>query len=113
VIRSGDRFRITRSIENKHVLLVRRAPAHTAGCEGSLPKGTVIVAMDQAAGATGFSAYPENYDEVERQLVPAEVRTAPEYRAYYLSFHLNDVGDLLEPIRALSPRPGNRLPRPV
>lgn len=111
MIQSGDRFRVVRSVPRQHVELVRRAPSHTGGCEGLLPEGTVLVALDQRPGAVGFAAYPEDYDELEKSLVPAEVRSAPEYHAYALSFSVEDVGDLLVPMSALSPRPANRLPR--
>ncbi len=76
-----------------------------------MPAGTILVAMDQRPGATGFVAYPEDYDGLERALVPQDERTKDSYWAYHLVFMLTDIGDLLEPLSPLEPRPDNRLPR--
>jgi hypothetical protein len=76
-----------------------------------LPEDTVVVAMNQMPGATGFGAYPERYDELEALLVPEAVRSSKDYWAYYLSFNVADVGDLLAPLPALDPRPDSSLPR--
>jgi len=95
-----------------HVLITAKSPAHTQGCEGVLPAGTVLVALDQQPGATAFGAYPEDYDHLEQQLVPSDVRSDPSYFAYKLVFRLSDIGELLESLAPLDPRPAeNRLPR--
>jgi hypothetical protein len=46
-------------------------------------------------GATGFGAYLEDYDALERELIAAQVRAEPEYYACKLSFKVADVGELL------------------
>ena len=111
MIRRGDRFRVTRSVESFRVNVIRGAPAHTGSCHGTLPVGTIIVAMDQQPGATGFKAYPQEYEQLETDLVPEETRNEAGYYAYSLSFKVGDVGDLLEPVSPLEPRPEDRLPR--
>jgi hypothetical protein len=75
-----------------------------------VPRRMVVVAFDQVPGARAFGCYPENYDEAERQLLPEDVRP-PDYAAYALSFAERDIGDLLEPLEPLLPRPPCRLPR--
>jgi hypothetical protein len=75
-----------------------------------VPGGTVFVALDQVPGALGFHCYPEDYRTLEAELVPDEVR-AGNYSAYSLVFRESEIGDLLEPLDPLSPRPPNRLPR--
>jgi hypothetical protein len=110
-IQVGDRFRVTRAVDPISVLVIQKAPAHTSGTHGVLPADTVIVAMDQAPDATEFLAYPQEYDALEASLVPADVRSSPKYAAYGLSFPVDEVGDLLEQISPLDPRPENRLPR--
>jgi hypothetical protein len=111
-VRGGDRFRLTRDAE-VYAMYSRYAPSHTVGGPAVLPKGTVIVALDQSEGALGFSAYPEPYDELEDTVVPPEERASPGYAGgYSVSFTVNDIGDPLEVIEPLRPRPaGNRLPR--
>ena len=93
------------------VVVIQKAPAHTSGTYGVLPANTVIVAFDQVQDATEFLAYPQDYDTLEQSLVPEDVRSSPKYAAYGLSFRADDVGDLLEQISPLDPRPENRLPR--
>jgi hypothetical protein len=84
---------------------------HTGGAPTRIPAGTVVVALDQVAGAAGFIAYPAAYAEMELLLVPQHDRDDAAYRAYYLSFRTDQVGAELERIDALSPRPPSRLPR--
>jgi hypothetical protein len=67
--------------------------------------------MDQQPGATGFKGYPQEYEQLETDLVPEEIRNEDGYYAYSLSFSVADVGDLLEPLSPLEPRPEDRLPR--
>ena len=112
MIRLGDRFSVTRTVDPYHVTIVGKAPAHTLDTHGCLPAGTVIVAFDQAPGATAFRAYPEAYEELESTLVPADVRAQASYAQYALVFNVDDVGDLLEPLAPMDPRPReNRLPQ--
>ena len=77
-----------------------------------MPAGTVIVAFDQVEGASAFGCYPEDYDRMERILIPEEERESFTYAgSYHLSFPVNAIGDLLDPLPPLDPRPPNRLPR--
>jgi hypothetical protein len=111
LVRSGDRFRVTRDVES-HVGLVGYAPSHSFGTDCVVPAGTVIVALDQVPGASGFGCYPEDYDRMERVLVPHDERESFAYAGYYgLSFRVDEIGRLLEPLDPLNPRPPNRLPR--
>jgi hypothetical protein len=98
MIHTGDRFRVTRTVDPRHVLIVPKAPAHTQSTYGRLPAGTVIVASDLQPEATAFVARPEDYAALESELVPADVRAEPSYFAYYLAFNVSDIGDLLEPL---------------
>jgi hypothetical protein len=111
-VRLGDRFRTTRSSE-VHVIYVQYAPSHTVGGKAQLPAGTTVVALDQAPNATAFYAYPEAYDELAPVLVPESESSSYGYAsAYGLSFQLDDIGDLLEPLTPMGPRPTqNRLPQ--
>jgi hypothetical protein len=111
-VRRGDRFRLARDAEVR-ATYIYYAPSHTVGGPTVLPEGTVIVAFDQSEGAVGFAGYPEAYDELEETVVPAEHRASDRYAGGYgVSFNVNDIGDLLEPIEPLHPRPNDsRLPR--
>jgi hypothetical protein len=110
-IQRGDRFRVTRAVDAMPVFVIQKAPSLTSSAHGVLPSGTVIVALDQGPDATAFLAYPQDYDALEESLVPADVRSSDRYSAYGLSFWIDDVGDLLEPMPPLDPRPENHLPR--
>lgn len=79
--------------------------------QSTIPRGTVLVALDQQPEAEGFIGYPESYDELERVLVPGDVRSLPEYTGYFLYLRAEAIGELLEPFPPLRPRPGNVLPR--
>jgi hypothetical protein len=106
---SGDRFRLRRD-NFQRVTITGLAPSHTMGLDALVPAGTVIVALDQARGAPAFRCYPEDYDALEVHLVPEAVRSG-NYSSYSLVFTESDIGELLEPMKPLSPRPPNRLPR--
>jgi hypothetical protein len=111
-VRGGDRFRLTRDAD-VHATYVSYAPSHTVGGPAVLPAGTVIVALDQAEGAIGFNGYPEAYDELEQTVVPLKYRASDRYAGgYAVSFTVNDIGDLLDPIEPLQPPPTtSQLPR--
>lgn len=108
-VQSGDRFRLRRD-SSRPVIVVGFAPSHTTNAIAFVPAGTVVVALDQVPGARGFGCYPQEYEALETELVPEAMR-AGDYFAYSLVFAETDIGDLLEPIEPLSPRPPNRLPR--
>jgi hypothetical protein len=111
-VRRGDRFRLTRDAEVS-ATYIYYAPSHTVGGPAVLPEGTVIVAFEQRDGASAFSGYPEAYDELEETVVPPENRASPRYAGgYAVYFKVTEIGDLLEPIEPLQPRPKvDRLPR--
>jgi hypothetical protein len=111
-VRRGDRFRLFRDAEVR-ATYIYYAPAHTVGGPAVLPEGTVIVAFDQVDGSVEFGGYPEAYDELEDTVVPAHERASAGYAGgYAVSFNVNDIDDLLEPIEPLHRRPErSRLPR--
>jgi hypothetical protein len=109
-IRTGDRF-ITREDQHVTVLTVWAAPRTTGSVQGTLARGTVLIALDQAPGSSKFGCYPEDYDGMEQSLIPAATREDGQYAAYYLSFSVTDIPARLAPLAALDPRPRNRLPR--
>jgi hypothetical protein len=108
-VQSGDRFRLTRD-SPQHLTIIGLAPSHTMSVAAVVPAGTVVVALDQVPGAIAFYCYPEQYEDVETELVPESTR-AGNYSAYSLWFPESEIGGLLEPLEPLSPRPPNRLPR--
>jgi hypothetical protein len=111
LVRRGDRFRVVRDVES-HVGLVGYAPTHTFGIVCVVPAGTVVVALDQSEGASGFSSYAEDFDGMERVLIPEDEREDVLYTgAYYVTFSTDEIGDLLEPLEPLDSGPANRLPR--
>lgn len=112
LIQSGDRFRVTREQEVP-VGIRYLAPAHSMGADATLPAETVIVAMNQSPRAepAAFWGYPEAYDELEQLLVPPEMRENERYVDYYIHFRVADVGDWLEPLDPMLPRPPDLLPR--
>jgi hypothetical protein len=112
MVRLGDRFRVTRTVKPFHVTIVSKAPAHTQGAEGCVPADTVVVALDQHGDPPTFNAYPEDYEALESRIVPADVRAWSSYGQYALTFSVDDIGDLLEPLAPMDPRPErNRLPQ--
>jgi hypothetical protein len=108
-VQRGDRFRLTRD-SPQHLTITGLAPSHTMGVAAVVPAGTIVVALDQVPGAVAFDCYPEEYKELEAELVPESTR-ARNYSSYSLWFAASEIGDLLEPLEPLSPRPPNRLPQ--
>ena len=81
------------------------------GVDSAVPAGTVLVAHDQVPGAVAFGCYPEDYDRMEKVLLPEATRESFAYAGGYgLTFMVSEIGDLLEPLAPLDPRPPNRLP---
>jgi hypothetical protein len=111
LVPSGDHFRIAREVES-YAGLVGYAPAHSFGVAGVVPAGTVIVALDRVDGASAFNCYPEDCDRMERVLIPEEERESSAYAGFYhLTFPVDEIGRLLQPLDPVTQRPPNRLPR--
>lgn len=97
-IKQGDRFLVLRDIKllgNTHF----RAPV-TLSFEGILPKGMVLVAAyDSVRLSTAFNAKPENYEEMEKKLVPENHRSSEKYNGYSLIVHYRRIGKDLKLIK--------------
>jgi hypothetical protein len=95
-VRKGDRFVAVEDISTG-VLTHWRAP-FTGGNDAIVPKGTVLIALDdQKKGRPGFACRPERYEEMENLLVPEEDRTADKYDGYSLVLESADIGTRLVP----------------
>jgi len=58
---------------------------YTGGHYVTIPKGTVlVVALDQALGASAVYCRPENYDDLHGMFIPEEDRNAAKYNGYSL-----------------------------
>ncbi len=96
-VRGGDRFVTTQDVPTNG-LSTWRAP-FTGGFETVIPEGTVLVADEQVAGASGFGCIPERYRELEPALVPEDTRSSAKYDGYYFVFLLSDLGKTLKRLR--------------
>jgi hypothetical protein len=97
LVRKGARFRVTRDLRRVGGS-TWRAP-FTGDFEATIPAGTILVAdYGQREGAPGFAVVPEEYGQLEAQLVPDETRLAEKYSGYYFVFRTSDIGDALEPL---------------
>lgn len=91
----GARFRVVRDLR-VHGLSTWRAP-FTGDFETTIPAGIILVAENgQRDGAPGFSVVPDDYEQLEAELVPEDTRLADKYSGYYFVFLASDVGDALE-----------------
>jgi hypothetical protein len=78
----------------------------TTGFDAELPKGLVVIALQDAHDDwetyPGLPAIPEDYGRWERILVPeADLALKDEYRGYdgfHLSFTVQDIGSRLTPL---------------
>jgi len=69
----------------------------TGGGHAILPRGTIFtIHLDPPDGATAASCDPENYDELEKAIVPAADRNAPKYSGFSLSVDLAALRDSCE-----------------
>jgi hypothetical protein len=103
----GDRFRLTRDADT-HVSYRMYAPSHTVGGRATVPRDTVIFALSVSDRPTakGFIAVPEDWDRLEPALVPEAMRENRMHAGgYYLHFDFDHIGDLLEPLEPMKPRP--------
>jgi hypothetical protein len=100
-VKKGDRF-VAAEDFSTGVLTQWRAP-FTGGSDAIVPRGTVLVAVDdQKEDRPGFACLPERYEEMEMLLVPEEDRTAEKYAGYYLVLESADIGTRLLPLSAES-----------
>lgn len=100
-VRKGDRFLALTELQAKG-LTHWRAP-FTGGFECNVPKGTILVAVhDSAPISTGFGVEPENYEELEKQLVPEEDRTAEKYGGYSFVINYREIGKRVKQVQQIA-----------
>jgi hypothetical protein len=96
LVEKGDRFLVTNDMPTIG-LAVEAAPA-SGGFKCTVPAGTILVADgDQRQGAPGFYCRPENYNEMEKSLVP-EAERQGKYISYVLVCRSAEIGNLLKPL---------------
>ena len=96
LVHQGDRFSVAKDI-NVGGLTIWGMP-YTGSFECKLTAGTILVAKrDATPWKDGFSVVPENYKELEKQLVPEADRSAKKYGGYYFVFLKSDIGKILIP----------------
>src|SRR5437868_1315433 len=94
LVEKGDRFLVTKEIFAKG-LATYAAPA-SGGFKCTIPAGTILIAdQDQRAGFPSFPCRPENYEELEKLLVP-EVDRSSKYLGYVLVCRSAEIGSLLQ-----------------
>lgn len=91
LVQKGDRFSVAKDLEITG-LTVWGAP-YTGSFKCTLPAGTILVAdHGQVPTAEGFGVVPEDYKEMEKQLVPESDRNQRKYSGYYFVFLNKDIG---------------------
>jgi len=101
LVRKRDRFRVREEIHTE-ALVHLRAP-YTAGCECTIPKGTVLVVdHDPLPNARGFGCIPEDYEAFEAERVPESWRKARKYEGVSFVFERTEIGQRLEPLQELT-----------
>lgn len=71
----------------------------TTAVTGTLPMGTVLVVTnDPPPGSRGVSTAPEEYDDLERLLIPADDLRDGKYDGYSIVVTDDEVGQWLEAI---------------
>jgi hypothetical protein len=104
-VREGQRFVLTEDHLVKG-LTHWRAP-FTGGFDATAPAGTVVVAREQHPTAPGFYAVPEDYEKLEKILVPIEEREHGKYDGYDLVFVANEIGTWFRPLDEEAPGEGD------
>jgi hypothetical protein len=93
-VRKGQRWQMVSELHTSG--LTSRAAPFTGGFECVSPRGTVVrVQSDPPIGARAVGCTPENYEEIERLVVPEEDRTDPQYGGYSLVIDLTNFGETL------------------
>jgi len=94
LVQRGDRFLVTANMPTSG-LVVEAAPA-SGGFKCTVPAGTILVAdADQKDAAPGFYCRPQNYEEMEKSLVPQAHRQG-KYMGYVLVCRSDEIGNLLQ-----------------
>ena len=93
LIQEGDRFIVTQDLSTDG--LSTWAAPFTGSFKCVIPKGTVMIASEQVPGALGFCAIPENYHDLEPQVVPQADRSHRKYTGYYFVFLTQAIGNTL------------------
>jgi hypothetical protein len=93
--RRGQRFRVT---DTRQVpILIHWGAPLTTGVTASLPVGTVLViSHDPLPTGRGFYTQPEEYESLERTVIPDGDLHAESYDGYSIVVGDDEVGDWLE-----------------
>jgi hypothetical protein len=90
-VTAGERFVVLQDHPD-HGLTSWFAPV-TGSFDCTLPAGLVLVCVGgQVEGAAGFPCKPEEYDTMERVLVPRRDREDPKYGGYWLVLLEAEIG---------------------
>jgi hypothetical protein len=87
----GDRM-VVRA-EHAATVLIHWAAPMTTGVFAALPVGTKLVVRH--SGPSGFDAVPEDYERMERLLVPADDLASEKYDGYSVAVSDDEVGTWL------------------
>jgi hypothetical protein len=72
----------------------------TTGFEGTLPKGTILVKLDDdIEGAIGAGYLPIEKERFEREFVPERERTNEKYSGYYVVIKHEEIGKVIVPLK--------------
>jgi len=81
--------------EHVAAVLIHWGAALTTGVFAELPVGTTLVVRH--SGPTGFVAVPEEYERLERLIIPADDLGNEKYDGYSVSVGDDEVGTWLSP----------------
>lgn len=96
-VKEGDRFLVLNGLKASGFTHWRAS--FTGGFDCVIPKGVVLVAIhDSAPVSTGFGVRPENYEELEKQLVPEADMNADKYDGYSFVIRHKDIGKKVKKI---------------
>lgn len=88
----GEVYRLINDIQVMGGILYKRPTS--AGFFAILPKGTKIVIMnDPPLDANGVEAWPLNYKELEKKIVPKEERELDYYQGYGITLLLEQINN--------------------
>jgi len=94
VVQEGERWIVTSDLPTTGV--THWYAAFTGGFECVVPSETIlIVANDPPHGATAVYCRPEDYEEMQRRLVPSEQLERSKYAGYSLVIYLANFGQFL------------------
>ena len=95
-IKPGDRFEAVRNVRRTAIFDIRGPMTDGFKCEVTAGSTMVCRREPTTVERIVFYLWPEEPGRIERQHVPQDMRSSPDYRGFAIYWYFADIGDVLK-----------------